>query len=384
MSDADRAGYTCRMMTRLLLILIVLTATGSVAAQPAEPLLNHPRQVFIERGDPNADAPDTLIFLDLITGETARVNVPDGERYTPLRDRVLYYDRAARRMRLAAPDGTIRDHALMQPPETARRIDWITSADQRRLAWTITDGTADALTTRTYLLEADDDAPRLLFSDAPQDGIRAYPVAFSADGQRVYMDYQPDTIAGLLPLRLYAALFSVEIATGSTRSLPGEAGCFCGAAIMGDQFVRLTIAAGSGFSVRVIDLAALTQRIAPPLTDADPALAAFAQAGDLLIAPDGGQAVYTLLRVHGAAAPNRALERAIALIDLDDLTQRVIVPPTFEPWQVTGWTNDGAALRLTAADRAGTWLLDLRDPAAAPRQTAAATWIGTLTPLGTE
>jgi len=366
------------MIRLLLLILTLPMLTGPVTAQTAEPLLNHPRHVFIERGADSA--PDTLIFLDLITGEAARVTVPDGDRYTPLRDRILYYDRAARRMRLAAPNGTLRDHALMQPPNTARRIDWITSADQRRLAWTITEGTADALATRTYLLE-DAAAPRLLFSDPAQDGIRAYPVGFSADGQHLYMDYQPDTIAGLLPLRLYAALFSVEIATGVTRSLPGEAGCFCGGDIMGDQFVRLTIAAGSGFSVRVIDLAALTQRIAPPLARDDPALAVFTQAGDLLIAPDGGQAVYTLLRVHGAADPNRALERALALINLDDLSQRVIVPPTFDPWQVMGWTSDGSALRLTSADRPGTWLLDLSDPAALPRQTAAAAWIGALTPL---
>lgn len=358
----------CAAALLAMLWLLIASLSLPLAAQPADPTpsavpVPHPRHVFIERGQ--ADAPDALLFLDLITGESTRVPVT-GERYTLLTDGVLFYDPARQRMRVALPDGRVRDHSVMQPPENARRIDWVTSADRHRLAWTITEGDPSALTTTTYVLALEGEgelSARQVLADGPRDGIRAYPVAFDVAGERLYMDYQPDTIAGLLPLDLYAALFSIDLTSGVSRSLPGEPGCFCGAVIGGGQFVRLALADAGGFSVRIIDVEALSQRIAPPVTLSQPDLAAFAQAGDVRLSPDGGQAIYTLMRVYAAADPDRAMESALILVDLADLTQRVVLPPTFDRIRVIDWTADASGLLIAVqpatADTGGiTVLLD--------------------------
>ncbi len=357
-------------------LLAIRPAIGE--PRPEAPLLNHPRQVYISRG--TGGGIDQIVFVDLITGERTSAAV-SGRGYTLLNDALLFEDRVTRRIRLLAPDGTARDHPFIQRPPEARRIDWVVSADRRQIAWTITTGQPDALMTATYLipdLAVPGVQPRLILNDGPHDGIRAFPVAFVSD--RLIMDYQPDTIADLLPLRLYAALFAIDLGSGMTRSLPGEAGCFCGAAIAGDQFVRLMLEDDGGFGVRIIDLTTLVQRIVPPIARTQPEFSAFTQAGDLLIAPDGASAVYSLVRIRGAASPDQTLETAIVLVDLATLTQRVLLPPTFERIQPIAWTDDSAGLLLRDADQPGTWLLDRLEGRRVP--IASLEYLGNLTPSG--
>ena len=69
----------------------------------------------------------------------------------------------------------------------------------------------------------------------------------------LYMDYQPNTIGDLTPFRQYAGLFALDLISGETSSLPGEPGCFCGAGIGADMFLRLTLA-DSGFNLRIRNL----------------------------------------------------------------------------------------------------------------------------------
>ena len=360
-----------------LLCLGIQPSAGQAQTATSGPaLLNHPRQVYIDRGENGGI--DQITFVDLITGERQTASV-SGRGYALLNDAVLFEDRATRRVRLLFPDGTLRDHPHIQRSDDARRIDWLVAGDRRRIVWTITTGPPTALTTTTYLLDdlLDPAArPRLLLTDGPHDGIRALPVAFVSGG--LIMDYQPDTIADLLPLRLYAALFSVDLETGATRSLPGEAGCFCGAAVMGDQFVRITLDPEGGFGLRVIDLSTLVQRIAIPVTRLHPELSAFTQAGDLLLAPDGTAAVYTLLRIRGAASPDQTFETAIVLVDLATLTQRVLLAPSFDRVQPIAWTDDSVGLLLRDAGQIGTWLLDRADGQRA--QIASLEYLGNLTP----
>lgn len=357
---------------------ICLLALQPAIGEPRSeaPLLNHPRQVYISRGT-DGDI-DQVVFVDLITGERTSAAV-SGRGYTLLNDALLFEDRITRRIRLLSPDGTVRDHPLIQRPPDARRIDWMVSADRRQIAWTITTGEPDALMTATYIIQdlaVPGEQPRLLLNDGPHDGIRAFPVAFVSN--RLIMDYQPDTIADLLPLRLYAALFSVDLDTGTTRSLPGEAGCFCGAAIAGDQFVRLTLEDDGGFGLRIVDLTTLVQRIVPPIARTQPEFSTFTQAGDLLIAPDGASAVYSLVRIRGAASPDQTLETAIIIVDLATLTQRVLLPPTFDRIQSIAWTDDSAGLLLRDAGQPGTWLLDRLE--GRRTQIASLEYLGNLTP----
>lgn len=365
-----------RLLALIIVVLLLATRPAVGEPQTEAPLLNHPRQVYIDRGMDGST--DQIVFIELITGERTTAAVP-GRAYTLLNDAVLFEDRVTRRVRLLAPDGTTRDHPFIQRPPDARRIDWVISPDRRQIAWTITTGQPDALMTTTYLIPdtaIPDNQPRLLLSDGPRDGIRAFPVAFISG--RLIMDYQPDTIADLLPVRLYAALFAVDLDTGAMRSLPGEAGCFCGAAVAGDQFVRITLEDDGGFSLRVIDLTSLVQRIISPIARTQPEFSTFTQAGDLLIAPDGASAAYALLRIHGAASPDQTLETAIIGVDLATMTQRVLLPPTFDRIQAIAWTDDSAGLLLRDANQPGTWLLQRADGRLT--RIASLEYLGNLTP----
>lgn len=344
--------YGCAVARPYIILFMIF---GLLMVLPARAqTIGAPQQVFIIR-DYDVNGRDRLVFIDLLTGEERYIDVP-GDRYTALPGGVLYVDTEARRVMYAAADGVVSVHPFIQLGE-ARRIDWIISPDRTRIAWTLTSGSPTALTTVTAVAALDGSQPTTPFTDGPREGIRAFPVAFSADGSALIMDFQPDTLGDLTPFRQYAALFSVDLATGERRSLPGEPGCFCGAGTDGRLFVRMGLAGGrAGFDLNVYNLGTGARQTIPGLS-----LDAYTQGGDVLISPDGTRALYALAQVRNFGTPNQTLQTVFVLVDLLTMTQRPLVQPINTLIRPLAWTEDNTAVLFTSPIRNGTWKLNIAD-----------------------
>lgn len=358
-----------RAVQQFLYRLIGLLVFSSLAAAAQAQDTGRAIQVFVQQGQP-----DTLQFVDLLTGETTRVEV-SGERYTLFGRAVMFYDPIANRVMLATPDGRVRNHPFIQPLVNSRRIDWLISGDGKQVAWTVTAAQPDGqLLTRTQIAGVDGSSPREALIDGPRAGVRALPVAFSPDYRILYMDYQPDGIGDVTPFQQYAGLFEVDLETGDTALLPGEPGCFCGAGLAFGWLLRLAVTNDlSGFDVIVTNLAAGTDDRIPALT-----LDGYTQAGGVLIAPDSTRAVYALAQVSNFGGANQSVRTVFALVDLVERTQTALTQPLANFVEPLGWSEDGTALIVTSADpnNDGTWKVDLADGRIT--RVASATYLGTL------
>ncbi len=354
------------MIRALLVIFCVgILIAGSVGAQSTpEPGGD---QVFVQR-DANGTQ-DQLLFVGLVDGTQTSVLV-DGERYTPVRGAVLFFDRSTGRVRLARADGSVQDHPFIQPTVGARRIDWALSPDHRLIAWTVTLGDPHSLSTITSVADLDGSHIRQVLQDGPRDGIRALPVAFSTDGNTLYMDYQPDSLGELIPFRQYAGMISVDLTDSHVDPLPDEPGCFCGGGIGMDRFVRLALSADlSGFDVHVDDLTNGAKRMAPALKQPG-----YTQAGDVLISPDGTLAVYALAKVSGLGTAQQSVQTVFVLVDLEAGTQKALTEPITTFVRPVAWTEDNQAVLFISPAVNGTWKVDLSDSRLS--KVANATYVG--------
>lgn len=323
-------------------------------------------QVFLLRGI-EANGADRLIFVNLTTAEETTVSVR-GANYTVLPTGVLFQDVETRQVMVASPDRTVTPHPLIEMGEFARRVDWAVSADGRALAWTITGGSPTELTTTTWVAEGE--THRQVLVDGPHNGIRAFPIGFNAEHDVLYMDYQPDTIADFTPFRQYASMFTLDLETGQTRSLPGEAGCFCGGGIGSNRFLRLMLGA-NGFDLRAVNLDTNTQQIIPGIGLSD-----YTQGGDVLIAPDGTRATYALAHISNFGTPEQALQVVFVLVDLVNMTQTQLLEVSDLFLRPVAWTEDGSAILLTSPLQDGTWKINVGQNSL--EHIASATYLGTM------
>lgn len=318
----------------------------------------------------NTIGQDTITFVNLLTGTSTSVDLY-GDSYTLLEDQVLAYNRLEDQVVLLHPDGTMRPHPFIQPTPTTYRIDWTTDSQRRYLAWTITEGTPDALTTVTRVANVDGSEAQEILVDGPRRGILALPVTFSSDASALYMDYQPDQIGDFTPYSEYAGLFAVNFkAAGEVAYMPGEPGCFCGAGFGADFFLRLALADDlSGFNLRVVNLNGNAETLlnALPLNN-------YTQGGDVLIAPDGTRAVYALAQVNNFGSPNQSTRTVFVLVDLTTLTQSQLTSPITRLVRPVAWTDDNAAVIFSEPEGNGTWKVALDDPRLV--QVAAASYLG--------
>ncbi|NWG17461.1 MAG: hypothetical protein HXY41_12580 [Chloroflexi bacterium] len=358
-------GFAAWLRAGLLLALLA----GRVAAQDAPPVAIRPWQVFLQR-DLDDLGTDRLTFLNPFTDEETAVEV-NGERYTPAGDGVLFFDPAANRVMVAAPDATVTEHPFIQPGNDTRRVDWLVSPDHSLLAWTLTGGDT-GLTTITTVANLNGTNPRQVLVDGPREGIRALPVAFSADQSRLYMDFQPDGIADYTPYPQFAGLFALDLDSGQWERLPGEPGCFCGAGFYNDLLLRLAVSPDlSGFDLRLVNLDGGVTQTIPGLR-----LRNYTQAGDVLIAPDGTRAVYALAQVRDFGRPSQAIQTVFVLVDLQTLTQTALTEPIITFVEPLAWTEDHSAVLLTSRQRDGTWKISLGDGLLV--KIAEATYLGTV------
>jgi hypothetical protein len=356
------------MQKRLIAMLFaLLAAPGLVWAQPEMPDEAHPRQVFLQLS--TETGANRLIFLDLLTGERSTVDVY-GERYAVTPAGVLFYAPGENRVKIAMPDATLRDHPFIQPGPNTRRIDWVVDPDAHLIAWTLTEGVPGTMTTLTYVADFAGDDARLVFEDGPRDGIRALPVTFSPDRQQLYMDYQPDSIGDRTTFRQFAGLFALNLADGEIMTLPGEPGCFCGAGLGGDWFLRLALTPDVlSFDLHAYHLERGIDVVIPSLRLVD-----FTQGGDILISPDGSRAIYALAQVIGFGTPAQMVRTVFVRVDLEALTQDVLGSEVDFLLRPIAWTEDNSAVLLTSPEGDGTWKIDLADGTL--EQVAAATYLG--------
>lgn len=351
---------------RYWLILILLFITHSnIHAQENRVTW----EVYIEH-DIDTLGTDRVQFLNLRDGDLISIAV-DGERYTPFANYVLFFDRSNRAVRIVRPDGLVEAHPFIQLG-AARRIDWIVSEDERLIAWTLTYDNANGLTTVTTVSNPSGSDQNLILSDGPRtDGARILPVAFTVENQAVILDSQPDSIGDLAPYRQYASLFQLSLIDGSITPLIGEPSCFCAASIRAGQLIRLSITSDfSGFNVNVYDLVSDTSQLIPSV-----GLVNYTQGGNILISPDGKQAIYALSQVE-INSVEASVRTVIMLINLETYTQTQLSQPITSYLHMMRWTEDNTAVLVTISDRNGTWKLNLATGELS--RIAESTYIGTL------
>jgi hypothetical protein len=358
----------------LLCLLCLLMGVPVIQAQPPD-ITQRTYEVYLQSGD-DIRQPDSLLFLDVLTGDIRTVET-SGERYTLLADSVLFYDTINAQVMQATPDGTLQPHPFMRLVDDAgnraRRIDWVASRDGRQIAWTLTYDDPAGLRTVTSIAGSAGAGQRVLIEDGPRDGVRFLPVAFSVDNTALIMDAHPDGLGRFAPYTQYAGLFSVSLADSQIESLPGEPGCFCGAALRAGLFLRLALNSDlSGFDVVVHDLGSKESRT---IEAAQPG-GSYTQAGDILIAPDGTQAVYALSQIENFGSLEQSVRTLFMRVDLQTFTQQPLTDPITTYVHPVRWTEDNTAVLFTSPQRPGTWKISPGDGLL--RRVAQAAYLGTL------
>lgn len=340
---------------RLWAVLLLLLMAAPSAAQDRPE--NHPVQVFLRR-DPADSAARTVMFVDLLTGLETAVQTY-GTRFTLANSAVIYWDDRAARVKMALPDGTLRDHPFMQPTGGAERVDWVFSRDGKYVAWTETFRDASGqLSTTTHLAQADGQNQRVILTDGPRgDGLRVLPVDFNPAATHLYLDYQPDGLATLTAFPQYAGLFSLDLADSAVNFLPQEPGNFTGAAFGAGYFIRLALTQdGSAFDVRVYNLDKGYDALIPAER-----VRGFTQAGSIVIAPNGRYAVYALAEISRMGTPDQRVRTLFMLIDLVGMTQTPLTEPITTFVRPAAWTEDNSAVIFTSPQQDGTWKITLQD-----------------------
>ena len=367
-----------RLISSVNLVLLALVALlgGSVTyAQDTTALgvQGHSWDIFL-RADPSSQGATEVIFVDLLTGESASVSTI-GERYTLLDDAVLYFDVADQQVKLVKPDGVIREHPFITMMSADYRLDWTVSADRRQIAWAASQRAADnQLTTIIMLADHSGNQMRQLLAYGPRAGIRLLPVAFGADGTTLYIDVIADGAELATPYRRRSNLFLLDFSGQgvATRQLPGDAPCFCAVGIGKDLMLRL---APSGepdsTQVEIYNIESGVARVIEPVARGD-----YNEAGNLLLSPDDALAIYALTRAGGLQSADEAPRTVLVLADIVNARQRVVGGAMDALARPILWTEDNSAVLFTLEDRAGAWKMPLDEGQAI--KVADATYLGML------
>jgi len=345
-------------MKTIILALMPLLLLSSVMAQDNGQATfdNHTWDIFVDR-DTADDGADTLLFIDVLTGETVSVDV-HGERYTPLLRSVIYFDWLEQQVKLVTPDGTIQNHPFIINAFGIKAIDWVVSKDRKSIAWTtVREIAPGSLVTTTFIADIEGSNIREVFNDGPRDNVRALPIAFSTDNSKLYMDAHPDGISQFAPYTQYAGLFALDLQTGDISPLPGEPACFCGAGFGSGVLLRLSLNNDlDGFDVNVYSVDGGEPRTIPAITRRN-----YTQAGDILMSDDGAYAVYALSQVRGFGTAEQIVRTVFIQVDLLTLEQEVINNPITTFVHPVAWTEDNTAILFTSNQQSGTWKINVAD-----------------------
>ncbi len=361
-----------KQLTLMFCVIACLSLSPIASAQETtQPDFNtNTWNIFIERDTPTENT-DTLLFVDILTGETISVET-QGERYTPLNNSVIYFDVVENQVKITDPERTPQNHPFITLPADAQRIDWVVSKDYKWVAWTVTWVQDTILTTTTFLADSTGSNIDEVLVDGPRENVRAMPIAFSDDNSVLYMDTHPDGISQFAPYTQYAGLFSLDLITGEIAALPGEPACFCGAGFGSGMLLRLSLNSNlDGFDVNVYSVDGGEPRTISAITRRN-----YTQAGDVLVSDDGNYAVYALSQVGGFGTVEQIVRTVFILVDLLTLEQEIINNPITTFVHPVAWTEDNTALLFTSNQQNGTWKINLDDGRLV--KVANATYIGRL------
>jgi len=105
-------------------------------------------------------------------------------------------------------------------------------------------------------------------------------------------------------------------------------------------------------------------------------LAGYTQAGDVVISPDGRQAVYALAQVQDFGRADQSVRTVFMLVDMELKTQTPLTQPITTFVEPHSWTEDDTAILLTSRQQDGTWKINLSDGKLT--RVADATYLGTV------
>ncbi len=345
-------------MRQLLIFAILLLSSALVYGQDdlASGLQQHSWAVFLQPAAAQPNKTD-IVFIDLLSGDVNRVSV-QGERFSLVADAVIYLDTLERQVKLAQPDGLIRDHPFIRLAADEQGVDWTVSQDQQRIAWTISrELEADQLISKIWLANAAGTEVRELLTYGPREGIALLPIAFSQNSSELYLEV---FVTGSDELQLYRArggLLALDFSAEEVRlrSLPGDPPCFCAVAFGTDIILRLPQnKEANGIDVAVYPLDGSPARLIPALPSDN-----YNQAGNLLLSPDGAFAIYSLSQVSGFHTAQQEIQTVLALVDLQNARQSILNIPTAGLARPISWTEDNSAVLFTTDTDSGTWKISL-------------------------
>ncbi len=361
--------------TTLILLALALGALGRVAAQEQpRPLAERQSWDVYLRRDPADEAAISLIFLNLLTGETQEL-ATRGEDFSIVDNGVLYFERAEGQVKLAQPGREPRDHPFISLGAGADSIDWAVSADSSQIAWAISSKAADGrLTTAVHLADASGE-PRELLRYGPRENLRLLPVAFSDDGGTLYLDVHPVDTGGLKPYPWHSGIFSLDLANGAIQTLPGESSCLCAVGFGSGLMLRLAPnPASGGIDVELHRLDGQPPQIIPSLPREG-----YLEAGAPLLNTAGSKAVYALSRVSAFRSPQQDIRTVFILVDLENGRQVALNSPLSALARPVTWTEDNSAILFITDTLDSSWKISLVDGSVA--QVAAASYLGSLSNL---
>ena len=337
----------------LLLYLACLFTTAALGQDSASPAVQSNNwDVFLQRNDGEQRGTD-LIFIDSLTGEANRLST-SGERFTLVDGGVIFFDIDDAQVKLAKPDGVIRDHPFISKSAGDYRVDWVVSPDNRHIAWTVSrrDESGQFVTT-VSVADAAGSAIRELFVYGPREGIRLLPVAFSSAGTALYLEAHVEGTSALKPYTVRTGVFALDFASEEVQSrvLPGDPSCFCAIEFGPDFIMSLPQSDdSSGVNVALYDLASGTTRVIPSLSRGN-----YSEAGNILINPENKLAVYALSQAQGWGTPAQEIRTVLVKVDLDNAQQEIINSPLTGLVRPIAWTEDNSAVLFTTDQLDGTW-----------------------------
>lgn len=347
-------------MPKLRLLLLFTLITLFVGAVSGQAELSPEAQsaswkVFLQHDD--AGSASTLVtFVDLLTGAVTAVETT-GERHTLIDGAVLYFDHIDGQVKLAKPDGIIRDHPFIVLRPADQRVDWAVSADGKRVAWALSSKNAQGqLTTSIQLADAAGTDIRELLVYGPRAGVRLAPVAFSAGGATLYIEVQAEATAAA-PYTKRGGLFALNVdeANPTTQMLPGDQSCYCAVAFGGDIMLRLVSSeAAGGIALEIYALGSGARRVAPAVSRGN-----YNEAGNILISPDGTLAVYALSQANALATSLEEIRSVLVLADLQNARQMVFNHPMTDRARPVRWTEDNSAIIFTQSGAGETWKIQV-------------------------
>jgi len=362
------------MRSVLIVSYAFLLAISLSAQDNAQPELQLRSWDVFTRRSAESPSPIDLIFVNLLTGDQTALSV-NGERFSLTQTGVIYFDLDDAQVKLAKPDGIIREHPFINVARDTRSVHWIVSHDKGRIAWSIVRKIEDdQLITAIWLADVAGAEIRELLVYGPREDLQLRPAGFGAEQSQLFVEVYVDGSDGLDPYLRRSGLFALAIGEGEVeaRKLPGDQTCYCPAGFGAGYMLRLAPSpALDGLDVEIFHLdSGLSQRV-PALSRGN-----YRDAGNILVSADGKQAVYALSQVRHFASEQEEIRTVVVQVDLENGLQRIASQPIPDLVQPIQFTERDRALVVALEGSGGTLKVDLQDGRII--DLAAATYLGRL------